>query len=103
MSFPSPSEEGGLAGAGVVGGFWAKALGIRSKPIPRISKAELSAPLFRIAMSCLALPEEDRAEVGSVNLRVAHCARLVLGRLVVSRANRLTCSSVRIRRMAAQT
>ena len=53
-------------------------------------------------MSSLALPEEDRAEVGSVNLRVAHGARLKPGRLVVSRSYRLARGAVHVRRMAAQ-
>src|SRR5215467_16042915 len=103
MSLPSSGDEGGLAGPGAVEGFWGRAVPTRRIKIPIAVATVGCAPLCRIAMSSLALPEENRAEVRSVDLRVAHCARLVLGGLIVSRSNRLTCRPIRVRRMAAQT
>jgi hypothetical protein len=47
------------------------------------------------------LPEEEGIEVGTMNLRVAHRARLILSGLVVERGRAWRCS-IHIRRMAAE-
>src|SRR5271165_6729328 len=102
MSFPSPAAEGCAGGVGGAGGFWADERHASNRPAIRTPSLKAYAPTFRTPMSCLALPEEYRAEVGSVNLRVAHGARLKLSGLVVSRAYGFTRSSVRVRRMATK-
>jgi len=47
------------------------------------------------------LPEEEGIEIGTMNLRVAHRARLILGGLVVERGRAWRCS-IHILRMAAK-
>jgi hypothetical protein len=47
------------------------------------------------------LPEEEGIEVGTMDLRVAHRARLILGGLVMERGRAWRCS-IHIRRMAAK-
>src|SRR5271165_1746028 len=103
MSFPSPAAEGCAGGVGGAGGFWADERHASNRPAIRTPSLKAYAPTFRTPMSCLALPEEYRAEVGSVNLRVAHGARLKLSGLVVSRANRFTRGSVHVWCVAAET
>src|SRR6516225_400358 len=80
ISLPSSPAGGGAEGAGVAGagGFCAHPRPARIRPIAMAASLSTFAPTVRIPISCLALPEENRAEVGSVNLRVAHGARLVL-------------------------
>jgi len=48
------------------------------------------------------LPEEDEAEIGAVNLRMAHDARLILDALVVAGTNGPSSSRPHVGRMATQ-
>src|SRR5215472_3162869 len=48
------------------------------------------------------LPEEDWAEIGAVNLRMAHDARLILDALVVARTNGPSSSRPHVGRMTTQ-
>src|SRR5271157_3992581 len=102
MSFPSPAAEGCAGAVGGAGGFWADKMHSSNMPAAKTQSLNGYAPMVWTPMSRLALPEEYRAEVGSVNLRVAHGARLKLSGLVVSRAYGFTRSSVRVRRMATK-
>ena len=102
------SAAGGVQDAGWrrsgAGGFWARSRDRQStRPAAMTASRKYCAPMVRIPMSCLALPEEHRAEIGSVDLRVAHGARLILGGLVVGRPLGCSRCSVHVRRMATQT
>ena len=110
MSFPSEGADdvsgaGGAAGAGVetCPVLCAQRLLPSNRQRSIAANPNLSAPRFLWEpMSCLALPEEHRTEIGSVNLRVTHRARLVLCRLVVGRSDRLARSPVHVGRMATK-
>ena len=53
-------------------------------------------------LTLLQLPEENWAEVGTMDLRMAHGACLVLGRLIVCRPPRCTRRAIHVRRVATQ-
>src|SRR5664279_711062 len=59
--------------------------------------------MVRIPISRLALPEEHRAEIGSVDLCMAHGASLILGVLVMGRSQRSSRRSIHVRCMATKT
>src|SRR6516162_9704351 len=100
-----PSAAGGdcvVSGGGAAGGFWASELQANNRAATATPSLKLRAIDSDVHVTPR-LPEEHRTEVGSVNLRVAHGARLILGGLIVRRALRLTRRAVHVRRMAAET
>jgi hypothetical protein len=62
----------------------------------------MSALLVVTHLNRLRLPEENWAEVGTMDLRMAHGARLVFCGLIVSWSGRRSRSAVHVRRMTAQ-